>query len=468
MPKMPGQYGFFDYTDEVMEALKTDPDTPNFDFSQVDQRGASPYFDHDNSTTPPDHGIDYTVIIWRNPGTPYQTTVPNTPTQQGIAYTNAGWASVPGDAYTYDIPSANGQLYSTKGVGFTQAYGMSGLNQETFVHEFAHTLYNSPHYLAANRTVYDKFYLSEGPGMMGNLRTYFLANAWERWYNGWVELQTGANHANSDVQNAASLTATNGDYTLRDYITTGDVLRIKLPNSSPNSPQYLWLGNHQFVSGFDGRPGYGSQTPPNALRGAPKGILVMVEAVADSRSKLLNAWDIGCNGLNVVSAQGNFDYTRSAGTSTNNYFLNYQLYDFTNPVANPFGGESQITRRRVDLNNNNHIKNDFTTGNSGTVSEAKNSFILNGQVGDGIFGPDVAFNNVGQKMGNSYNPAIFEHQAYDSVATKLSPINLGGLSVELIAKDAITGAITVKVRYDDVAIVQNTYWRLPPNSGVAR
>lgn len=452
--------GFFAYTDEVMAALKNDPDTPNFDFSQVDQRGASPNFTHDNSTTPPDHTIDYTVIIWRNPGTPFRTPIPNTQYQQGIAYTSAGWAAVPSIS---GISSANGQLYGINGVGFTQAGGMSGLDQEVFIHEFAHTLYNSPHYLAANRTVYDKFYLTEGPGMMGKLQTFFMANAWERWYNGWVELLTGTTRVNSDVQGPASLTATNGEYTLRDYVTTGDVMRIKLPNST----QYLWLENHQRTSAFDDRHGYpvGSQLPqPNPLRVAPTGIIAMVEGVAASRTDLLNSQDIGCNGLKVISAQGNFDYTPSASSSKfDNYFLNYDLYDFTNPIANPFGGESQITRRRIDLDRigtpgYGTIYNDVTTGNVGTISESTPSFILNGVGEDGIFGPDAAFKTVGQKMGNSYNPAIFEQQRYDPTTAKLSPIKLGGLSVELIAKNKYTGAITIKVRYDDVAIAQNTRW----------
>ena len=60
-------------------------------------------------------------------------------------------------------------------------------------------------------------------------------------------------------------------------------------------------------------------------------------------------------------------------------------------------------------------------------------------------------------MGNSYNPALFEQQYYDITNARLAPINLGGLSVELIAKNA-NGDITVKVRYNDVDIVQNTRW----------
>ena len=136
-------------------------------------------------------------------------------------------------------------------------------------------------------------------------------------------------------------------------------------------------------------------------------------------------------------------------------------------MANPFGGESQITRRRIDLNGNNIILTNqhdgnhyYDPSNPELVTESTRSFILgNPNVGeDGIFGPDVAFNTVGQKMGNSYNPAIFEQQRYDLTTAKLAPIKLGGLSVELIAKNAKTGAITIKVRYDDVNVEQNTRW----------
>ena len=302
--------GMIDYTDEVMTALINDPDTQNFDFSQVDQRGASPNFQYDNSSSAPDHVIDYMVIVWRNPGTPYQTVVP----QNGIAYGGAGWAGVP---QVTGIPSANGQVYRTQyDMGFTQAAGMNGLDQAVFVHEFAHNVSNAPHYLGANRTVGENFYISEGPGLMGNFRMYFMANAWERWYNGWVELMTGTTHVDSDIQGPASLTATNGEFTLRDYISTGDVMRIRLPNSS----QYLWLENHQYTSGFDGRTIFqsGSRTPPNPLRGAPVGIVAMVEGIADSRSTILVPDLMGCNGLKVVSAQGNFDYTRGANRGSYN------------------------------------------------------------------------------------------------------------------------------------------------------
>lgn len=402
--------------------------------------------------------------MWRNEGSVYGI-IPATAAQ--AAFGNAGWAGVPG---TTGIPSADGQVYSL-GQGFTQASGMEGLAQNTFLHEFAHTLYLCPHYFGANRSEGRYFNISEGPGLMGNLRTHFLANAWERWYLGWVELRTGAGRVNSDIQDAASLTATNGEYTLRDYVTEGDVVRIRLPNST----QYLWLENHQYKSALDGRNGYevGTRQPPNPLRDSPTGILAFVEDIAASRSNVQIGGIVGCNGLKVVSAQGNFDYTKGANLGTDSsYFwhngtLNDDFYSFTNPVANPFGGESQITRRRIDLNGNNIILTNQHDGNvpydphsPQLVTESTRSFIQNNiNVGeDGIFGPDAAFDDVGRKMGNSYNPAIFEQQRYDLATAKLAPIKLGGLSVQLIAKDAKTGAITIKVRYDDVNVEQNTRW----------
>lgn len=443
--------GFVTYTANIVSALANDPDTRRFDFSQVDRRQSNPNFQFDNSVTNPDGVVDYVLVVWRNAGKPYLLSV--------APYAGSGgFASV---GYASGIPSADGKQY-TINAGFTHTLGMSGVSQPLFAHEFAHTFYSSPHYLNANGVVGSHLYSTEGPGMMGYFRTFFAANAWERWFNGWVELKTGPNGTNSDIQNASSLTATSGQYTLRDYITTGDVMRIRIPNPDPTVNQYLWLENHQGLSVFDSRIDYlqDGQNPSQPFRKSPRGILAMVEGASDSRQKPLSAFgDQGVNGLKVLSAQGNFDTTPSATTATyNNHFFGIPLRNFTNPVANPFGGENQITRQRVDINNDGKIFYNPTQGNDGSRrNEMEFSVVKDGSFEDGFLGPDVTFNTVGQKMGISYNPAIFAHQDYDSVAQKLSPIYLNGLSVELVAKSS-NGEITVRVRYDDVDVVQNTRW----------
>lgn len=202
------------------------------------------------------------------------------------------------------------------------------------------------------------------------------------------------------------------------------------------------------------------QTPSQPFRTAPRGIVAMIEDASSDRYQALDYFDDqGVNGLKVLSAQGNFDYTASAATSAyNNHLLGIQLYNFTNPIANPFGGESQISRHRFDANHNDIIVWNPTQGNTGGPrNEQQFSVVVNGALEDGVLGPDIAF-NVGQKLSLSSPTPIFEHQHYDANAAKLSPIMLSGLSVEILSQDNTTGAITIRVRYDDVTIATDTRW----------
>ncbi|RZL14261.1 MAG: hypothetical protein EOO62_05925 [Hymenobacter sp.] len=461
--------GFLTYSDQVMQAIKNDPAPPSFNFSQVDNRQGTPSFQTDTSVPGTDNIVDYTIIVWRNPGVPYQL-------QLAPNYGGGGYASVP---YTTNLPSTNGQFYQVD-KGFTQTGGLSGLNIPLFAHEFAHTLYSAPHSLLAGAVVGQYFNATEGPGMMSQIRTYFAANAWERWFNGWAELL--ASGVSTDIQDINSLAATGGVYTLRDYVTTGDMMRIKLPGSSN---QYVWLENHQGKSVFDDRINfiYDGQTPAQLMPTAPRGIVAMVEDMSPDRSLPLDYFqDKGVNGLKTLSAQGNFDYTPSATNSIyNNHLYGNALYDFTNLVANPFGGESQISRHRFDADHDGTIFWNPTQGNGGNNNqgnEQQYSVVVNGAFEDGLLGPNIAF-NVGSrrkkpssgKLGISYPTPIFEHQHYDPNATKLSPITVSGLSVELTSQDASTGAITIRVRFDDANIVANTRWTgdlvLAPNLNVS-
>jgi hypothetical protein len=448
--------GFYTYTDQVMQALKNDPATASFNFGQVDNRQGRPNFQTDNSVPGTDQVVDYAIVVWRNAGQAYGLTT--TPVAGG-----GGWASV---SYTNNIPSADGKRYEIY-TGFTHTAGMDGVNPPLFLHEFAHTFYSSPHYLLANGVVGQHFNATEGPGMMGYFRSNFSANAWERWFNGWAELQ--ASGANTDIQDASSLAATGGLYTLRDFVTTGDMVRIKLPGSSG---QYLWLENHQDpYSPFGGVSGnvfndryefiMDGQNPSQPFPGAPRGIIAMIEDASSDRNRPLDYFDDqGVNGLKVMSAQGNFDYTPSATTGTyNNHLYGIPLYNFTNPVPNPFGGESQISRHRFDADGDGQIVWNPTQGNSGGPrNEQQFSVVVNGQFEDGFLGPNIGYNQVGQKLGLSSPAPIFEHQHYDSNTVKLSPITLSGLSVELVGKRRKDGAITIRVRFDDAQVETNTRW----------
>ncbi|MFC5270720.1 T9SS type A sorting domain-containing protein [Adhaeribacter terreus] len=420
------------------ELAATASNYPNFDWTEFDKRTNLPNFSSDNSVSAPDGQIDYAIIVWRNTG--------NLPTPRG------------GGAHTGLKAS---KTFQVNGNSYTLADGHAGVGgidaniQGGFKHEFAHNLYYAPHYNGANGMRGEHLYTNYGWGMMfSDVHTNQCANGWERWYNGWIELQTGANQVNSDVQSAADLPA-NGEFTLRDFATTGDVVRIKIPHTD----QYLWLENHTGNTHWDNRYGWQTSGSGQPFQPAPTGILAFVESMAD-RSIALSPWNIEhCNGLKTVSGNGNYDYTPDGSGKSNygGYLWNQMLYNFKSE-PNPTGGLNEISSIFLDDNGDGTIDYTANSGNGGGVNEgAPYMAVLDGQFVDGMFGPNIGFNSKGDKMGLSHNPMIIPHQTFDIAANKLSPINLHGLSVEVINFDS-NRDITIKVRFDDTDITQSTRW----------
>jgi hypothetical protein len=61
--------GFLTYSEQVMQVIKNDP--ARLDFSLVDNRQGTPGFQTDTSVPGSDNVVDYTIIVWRNPGVPF-------------------------------------------------------------------------------------------------------------------------------------------------------------------------------------------------------------------------------------------------------------------------------------------------------------------------------------------------------------------------------------------------------------
>ena len=136
-----------------------------------------------------------------------------------------------------DSPPFNMNGYSVNEDGFTFVTG----NKKplgVFVHEIGHELYNAPHY-AGNNNVCGKYFYepSAGWGCMRTEFVYACAAGWERFILDWTPNIT-ANGVSSDISTTANLTTNNGIFILRDFITTGDAIRIKV-KSENNTNQYL-------------------------------------------------------------------------------------------------------------------------------------------------------------------------------------------------------------------------------------
>jgi hypothetical protein len=70
-------------------------------------------------------------------------------------------------------------------------------------------------------------------------------------------------------------------------------------------------------------------------------------------------------------------------------------------------------------------------------------------------GIKMAFNQVGQKMGLSENPLIVNMREYNACESRIQPVILHPLSVEITKVEPETGKITVNIRFNDVEITKN-------------
>jgi M6 family metalloprotease-like protein len=195
---------------------------PNKDWSAFDQRENSPNWAFDNSTYKSngsaaggDGILDFVFIQFRsnNPG-----------------FNLADLHSRPTLTTTY----GGGKTYTTGSSATLASFMTKPPLMEYFTHEFAHNLYNSPHYMGANNTLSGNYFFgNKGWGMMSYLASMHTSNAWEKWLLGWMDM------SNKTI-------TSNTQYVSKDFVTQNDALRIPIPNTSPT--QYLWIENHQKIN----------------------------------------------------------------------------------------------------------------------------------------------------------------------------------------------------------------------------
>jgi len=155
-----------------------------------------------------------------------------------------------------DAPGVSGSLVNgtnsyaiTDGHRFVTAVNSPVNFINTFWHEMMHTVYNCPHTWCVNGVVGYYYYSYNGWGFMAPYDAMECANSWERWWLNWITPQE---------------ITTNGTYILKDYITEGDALRIKIPEINPvtETDQYLYLENHQMLDYWERKPFYADVSEP--------------------------------------------------------------------------------------------------------------------------------------------------------------------------------------------------------------
>lgn len=404
-----------------------------YNWSKYDNRKNNPKYKYDNSISQPDSVIDYIIFCYR-----YSSQWTNKP------FSNAGKSD--GECHINIDVATRDPNYRVKH-GFT--YKSGSLNPiGLFVHELGHTLYNAPHYNGGNGVAGKYFYQpSTGWGMM-TPKIFTCPLSWERWLLGWSEIT--ASGINSDISSPADL-ALQDTFILRDYITTGDAIRIKIPNGSGDE-QHLWIENHQGKSVFDA-DSYNGQFCYSPITNK-KGIGMYVEAIESERLSSHN-WHRPCNRIRYIHADGNYNFVfNKTPIYPHAGFCNNPTYNMHKNSPNPIGGQNVGEYIRHDFNNDGKIEYGWGSCDA-TYNENTPVIVMAGDsTADYMFGKGLLF-DVGPKINRSTNPTIINIPEYNLSEKKVEAFYLNGVSVEVLRKYS-NGDISVKIRLDDVDISKST------------
>ncbi|MBS1569768.1 MAG: hypothetical protein JST45_10030, partial [Bacteroidetes bacterium] len=383
-----------------------------------------------------------------------------------------------------DLSSGNGNA-SNSSIGSVGGYGSNTYSKfggnrapvNIMRHEFGHLLYgpNNFHTAGGGRLVDGRQYFitrSSGWSNMGLANCSLLSwNAWDRQRMGWkADDQTFEISArkpdmtedNGDLD--ASVPADAGTYILRDFVTSGDALRIKLPFTDPNTeyPEFLWVENHQGTNLNGNSFDKWIHEPDQCIQGIVPGVQMYVQIDKEIRqsSSLSDIYSGPGDYIRPLDAIGHVDEHFNPTTqNTTCVCWECPKYPFVRGAANPLTGSADRHFVSQDLNFNNALTSgDYRLNDmedqGGTIQDhlytlgnARQVFTLNGNYNVGVgTNPSSAtlMNSVGYDLDNSPNK-------------NLRRIYLNGVSVELDTMYA-DGSIQVQVRFDDVDVNSDARW----------
>jgi M6 family metalloprotease-like protein len=391
------------------------------------------------STEKPNSKFDIVMIVWRNLHVP------------GL-----------GEMSGFVNPGDLGTLWGSHTDMYSMFKTTSELPMVIMRHEFSHMLYGGNNFHTANGGVGTRTFMSTVGGWSNMSASDACSptwNAWDRERLNWgnpenqfvlsTRCAETEKECNGDMVYGEELCFA-GEYILRDFITSGDAIKIKLPHL-PNGirNQYLWLENHQRVEGMVDHD-----------KILPKGLYAYIQVGKDDR---VGKYVFGghCNYLWPLVAQGSYDFEYSAETKG--------LY-LRQSRANPLTGYTYFARHLVDMDGDGKLRITqdvqpkseyllpeklFVEGKEMPASFC--SYMQYPQFGtkETAFLPDQH-----HKIGIAYNPSgtpIYSHSGAKPQADDNRRIYLHGLSVEFLEQRA-DGSIKIRIRWDDFDIPTNVRW----------
>ncbi|NLI72645.1 MAG: hypothetical protein GX361_07965 [Bacteroidales bacterium] len=343
-----------------------------------------------------------------------------------------------------------------------------------FQHEFAHGIVGSNNFHSAPRNGGTPLFIEDYPGysiLSGNARYHPGYNGWDRYRLGWQHpSQKHKISARDEKGNEKNGNLTYGQnigdsavFVLRDFASTNDAVRIKLPYVRTLNPkareQWIWIENHQLlpdkVEYVPSKHGVGSP-----MSKVPRGIYLNIQVGNEDFSDFSSR----TNYISPISRFGKFDCTyQSEWPVGDGRYGDLAITD--DSFANPFTGAG-FNAHPADNNSNDRIE----------LNEYKNivGIKYNNQVlGKENFGYFTyhSFGSVydafyeGDKISLSTNPTItpwLTHKNSSSFSSKPAVddnrhIYLNGLCIRILEQRA-NGDVKISIRWNDFDIKNNVRW----------
>jgi hypothetical protein len=371
---------------------------------------------------------------------------------------------------------SSGKLFGYESDTQSRFGGMNGLPFEILKHEFNHLLLggNNFHSGGGNAAQFQSYFipLQGGWSMMGAASSSLLTcSGWDRDRLGWRPVGSpyrltahdpAGNRVNGDLD---PMRGDTGVFVLHDFVTTGDVLRIRLPYLGPEEfPQWIWLENHQ-TYGRNGSPTdrfhYEGEMP--CVERAVPGMHAVLQ-VDREQKRGARIFGGDADYLRPLPASGAHDISLRGDTVTFQCLWPGPTAPYVVKArnANPLTGHHDLELPVFDLNGD------------GTISRKENLVprieVRDGTVLDNglFFGhPRQVFTPAGNnKLGMATNPSTANamtlvsapgRDTYGGKGPNNRVVHLNGISVELL-EQRMDGGITVRVRNDDTAIDRDVRW----------
>ncbi len=366
--------------------------------------------------------------------------------------------------------------------------GMNALPFEILKHEFNHLLLggNNFHSGGGNAAQFQSHFiaLQGGHSMMGAASSALLTCcAWDRDRLGWRAdgapfrinaLRIDGSRADGDLDPAGGDT---GIFVLRDFVGTGDALRLRLPHLPDGvHPQWLWLENHLgFARNGSPTDRFHWEADNSCIAPVAPGLFAMVQVDHDQR-RGRDIFKGHADYLRPVPATGFFDLRLRGDTlATDCPFPGGRSLAFNADArdSNPLSGAHELELPVYDRNGDGRLdrREHFIPGTR----------VVEGRIGaEAVFfgRPEHAFRMNGVRtLGLATDPSSASMMTLVSAGGKAlyqgrpdaRLVVLNGIRVDLLA-EAPDGALTLRVRNDDNLVDRDVRWcadsiLLPPLRG---